>query len=108
MHCISVTYRKAPVEVREKFAWSNKEIAQFQNEEKISSSENGVVIISTCNRSEIYFSSDIGMNTMLKLLKEYKDVDDSLIDDYADNETYGMVKAVLKELAITYSEKQKN
>ena len=47
MHCISVTYRKAPVEVREKFAWSNKEIAQFQNEEKISSSENGVVIIST-------------------------------------------------------------
>lgn len=84
MHCISVTYRKAPVEVREKFAWSNKEIAQFQNEEKISSSENGVVIISTCNRSEIYFSSDIGMNTMLELLKEYKDVDDSLIDDYAD------------------------
>ena len=84
MHCISVTYRKAPVDVREKFAWSNKEIAMFQNEEEISSSENGVVISSTCNRSEIYFSSDIGMDTMLRLLKEYKNVDDSLIDDYAD------------------------
>ena len=84
MHCISVTYRKAPVDVREKFAWSNKEIAMFQNEEEISSSENGVVIISTCNRSEIYFSSDIGMDTMLRLLKDHKDVDDSMIDDYAD------------------------
>ena len=84
MHCISVTYKKAPVEIREKFAWSNKEIAKFQNEEEISSSGNGVVILSTCNRSEIYFSSDIGMDTMLRLLKKYKDVDDSMIDDYAD------------------------
>ena len=43
------------------------------------------------------------------LLADFKDGNSLLlIDDYADNETYGMVKDVLKELAITYSEKQKN
>ena len=41
------------------------------------------------------------------LLTEYKDGRSVLlIDDYADNETYGKVKDVLKELAISYTEKR--
>ncbi len=41
------------------------------------------------------------------LLTEYKDGKTVLlIDDYADNETYEKVKDVLKELAISYTEKR--
>lgn len=84
MHCISVTYRKAPVDIREKFAWSNKEIDRFQNEDAIASSENGMVILSTCNRSEIYFSSDIGMDNMISMVKERRGINDETFDEYAD------------------------
>ena len=84
MHCISVTYRKAPVDVREKFAWSNKDIDRFQNEEEITASENGIVILSTCNRSEIYFSSDIGMDRMIGMVKERRGIDDQMFDEYAE------------------------
>ena len=84
MHCISVTYKKAPVEAREKFAWSNREIDRLQNEPQVLDSEYGMVVLSTCNRSEIYFSSDIGMDTMRDLVKKYRDVDDALYDEYAD------------------------
>ena len=84
MHCISVTYRKAPVEVREKFAWTSKEIDRFQNEDAIESSQNGMVILSTCNRSEIYFSSDIGMDRMVSMVKEQRGIDDETFDKYAD------------------------
>ena len=84
MHCISVTYRKAPVEVRERFAWSNREIDRLQNEQQVLDSEYGMVVLSTCNRSEIYFSSDIGMDTMRELVKKHKGVDDDLYSMYAD------------------------
>lgn len=84
MHCISVTYKKAPVDVREKFAWSNREIDRLQNEQAVLDSEYGMVVLSTCNRSEIYFSSDIGMEKMRSLVKSYKDVSDELYDEFAD------------------------
>ncbi len=82
MHCISVTYRTAPVDVREKFAWSNRAIDQLQNEDIVKNSEYGMVVLSTCNRSEIYFSSDIGMDTMERLIKEYREIDDDTFDQY--------------------------
>ena len=84
MHCISVTYKKAPVDVREKFAWSNREIDRLQNEQAVLDSEYGMVVLSTCNRSEIYFSSDIGMEKMRSLVKSYKDVSDELYNEFAD------------------------
>ena len=84
MHCISVTYRKAPVDIRENFAWTSKEIDRFQNEDVITSSENGMVILSTCNRSEIYFSSDIGMDNMISMVKERRGIDDETFNEYAD------------------------
>ena len=82
MHCISVTYRTAPVDVREKFAWSNRAIDQLQNEDAVRNSRYGLVVLSTCNRSEIYFSSDIGMDTMKDLIKSHRGIDDALFDQY--------------------------
>lgn len=83
MHCISVTYKTAPVDVREKFAWTNREIDRLQNEDVVTGSEYGMVVLSTCNRSEIYFSSDIGMDTMERLVKEHRGIDDDMFREYA-------------------------
>lgn len=84
MHCISVTYKTAPVEVREKFAWTRRQMDALQNEDVVQSSDHGAVVLSTCNRSEIYFSSDIGLDKMASLIKEKKGIDDSLFDKYAE------------------------
>ena len=84
MHCISVTYRKAPVDVREKFAWSNRQIDRFQSDERVAKTGCGMVILSTCNRSEIYFSSDISMEEMEALVKEYKEIPDDMFDEYTE------------------------
>ena len=87
MHCISVTYRKAPVDVREKFAWTNRQIDRFQCDERIERSGCGVVILSTCNRSEIYFSSEMSMDEMEKLIKEYKEIPDDIFSEYTEEFT---------------------
>lgn len=84
MHCISVTYRKAPVDVREKFAWTNREIDRFQSGGRVEESGCGLVILSTCNRSEIYFSSEMSMEEMEKLVKEYKEIPDDIFDEYTE------------------------
>ena len=58
MFCISVSFKKTPLQVRQQFAFSKEEqnrfLAELTGEKKIS----GGVIISTCNRSEIYFSRE--------------------------------------------------
>ena len=51
MDCISVSFKKAPIDVREKFAWSKREIDRFQNDEAVAGSKYGAVVLSTCNRS---------------------------------------------------------
>ena len=56
MYCMSVSHKKAPVAIRERFAFHDEEkaelISRLMNKESI----DGVVILCTCNRSEIYVS----------------------------------------------------
>lgn len=56
MYCMSVSHKKAPVAIREKFAFSKEEKAEFI--EKLMKKEEvaGIVVLCTCNRSEIYVS----------------------------------------------------
>ena len=67
-------------------------------------------IVLRINKTEIYVNGTLCKDdaaVRALLLAEFKDGNTVLlIDDYADNETYGKVKDVLKELAIAYSEKQ--
>ena len=53
-----ISYKTSPVEVREQFSLSKEEIIPFsellQKETEISD----IVVLSTCNRTEIYFSQD--------------------------------------------------
>ena len=67
-------------------------------------------IVLRVSKTETYVNGtlckdDAAVHTLL--LTEYKDGKSVLlIDDYADNETYEKVKDVLKELAISYTEKR--
>lgn len=58
MHCISISYRKAPVRIREIFAFSEEEKLAFEHEICARYLVSGCLVISTCNRSEIYYSGD--------------------------------------------------
>lgn len=55
MNCIGVNYKKVPLEIRERYAFSAEEQREFHKRLKISAHCAGSVIVSTCNRSEIYF-----------------------------------------------------
>lgn len=55
MNCIGVNYKKVPLEIRERYAFSAEEQRAFHKRLKISAHCAGSVIVSTCNRSEIYF-----------------------------------------------------
>ncbi len=53
---VGTSFKLAPVQIREKFAFSANEVQIFSNELLSSFSEAGLVILTTCNRTEIYFS----------------------------------------------------
>ena len=69
-------------------------------------------IVIRVNKTETYVNGTLcktDATVRAVLLGEYKDGKSVLlVDDYADNETYAMVKDVLKDLAIQYSSTQKN
>lgn len=56
MYCMSVSHKKAPVNIREKLAFSTKEKAELIDRLMNKDSITGVVVLCTCNRSEIYVS----------------------------------------------------
>lgn len=55
MYCIGVNYKKVPVEIREQYAFLKEEQAEFYEKLRKDCGCIGAVILSTCNRSEIYF-----------------------------------------------------
>ena len=78
---IGISYKTAPVEIREKFSFSKDEIIPFsellQQETEIAD----LVLISTCNRTEIYFSQDkhdnqTAFELMYEVIKKFKGVTD--------------------------------
>lgn len=56
MYCMSVSHKKASVNIRERFAFSEKEKTEFMERLMKKESVTGVVVLCTCNRSEIYVS----------------------------------------------------
>lgn len=73
MYCISVSFKLADVAVREKIAFSEREKSEFIKE--------NMVILSTCNRCEIYFT-DCDIITMGKRICRYKNI------NYRDYKAY--------------------
>lgn len=76
---IGISHKTSPIEIREQFSVSKDEIIPFsellQNETDISD----LVILSTCNRTEIYFSQDkydfhLASKLVYKTLKQFKGI----------------------------------
>tara|TARA_Y100000590_G_scaffold408184_1_gene499068 strand:+ start:1600 stop:2850 length:1251 start_codon:yes stop_codon:yes gene_type:complete len=82
---ISINYKIAPIEIREKFHFDNSEKIRFNNLLKKKIGVEGLMIISTCNRTEIYFEFEnhIGqekkfLHSIIKELSEFRSFKDSL------------------------------
>ncbi|MBR1866451.1 MAG: glutamyl-tRNA reductase [Lachnospiraceae bacterium] len=58
MYCISVSFQKTPIGIREKFAFHEEEQGNFLRKLQEQGSISGGVVVSTCNRSELYFTGE--------------------------------------------------
>lgn len=58
MFCISVSFKKTPLAIRQQFAFSMEEQKRFLAELIEQNVISGGVLVSTCNRSEIYFTGE--------------------------------------------------
>ncbi len=78
MNCISISFKNAHIDFRERFSFSEEEKRRFE-EKAISAGAKSCVVVSTCNRSEIYFTGDErvldGMQTLLTQEKRVKEED---------------------------------
>ncbi len=79
---IGISHKSASVEIRERFAFDENSIAVFGAMLKTSGVE-GVVVLSTCNRTEIYFEfetccSSKGFDLVTNLLRSYKEYEGEL------------------------------
>lgn len=81
MFCISINHKNTPADVRERFAFTTKGQRQFT--ERLKAEVGGCVVLSTCNRMEIYFTDKY--EQVEKLLANDRDVPVSLIRRYSMN-----------------------
>ncbi len=81
MFCISINHKNTPADVRERFAFTTKGQRQFT--ERLKAAVGGCVVLSTCNRMEIYFTDKY--EQVEKLLADDRDVPVSLIRKYSMN-----------------------
>lgn len=80
---IGLNYKSAPVGIRGMMAFTEEQIRQFIKNLKQIESIAGVVVLSTCNRTEIYFHiktnpNQQGFDLILSRLLDYKNLDDSV------------------------------
>lgn len=78
---IGISYKTAPLEIRERFSFPKEDIVPFsellQQETEIAD----LVLISTCNRTEIYFSQDkhdnqTAFELIYEVIKKFKRIND--------------------------------
>lgn len=67
MYCMSISHKKAPVAVRERFTFSKEEKTELLGRLKACPDIAGAVVLCTCNRSEFYVS---GTKKALEVLQE--------------------------------------
>ncbi len=88
MFCISISFRKVPLDIRQKFAFNREEQGRFLQQLQDQNVISGGVVISTCNRSEIYFTKgektkdDNPMEKVECALSEHKQVSLEYIRKY--------------------------
>nr|WKN37599.1 glutamyl-tRNA reductase [Tunicatimonas sp. TK19036] len=74
---ISLTYKNSPVDIRENVALSADETAALLMKIKEFTSAQDVLVLSTCNRTELYYSHEEDISTsLIKLVGVVKGIDD--------------------------------
>ncbi|MCP9756535.1 glutamyl-tRNA reductase [Lacihabitans sp. CCS-44] len=80
---VSISYKKAPLQIRERLALDESETKAFYLKLKEVLGVVEALVISTCNRTEVYFKSDSDLSSeVIKLLAVNKGVSSSEIENY--------------------------
>lgn len=83
MFCLSVSYKRTPLPIRQKFSFSIEERNLFLAELIEKKWIAGGVIVSTCNRSELYFTGEKkAIAAVEHALAEYKQLEEKHIKKY--------------------------
>jgi glutamyl-tRNA reductase len=78
---IGVSHKSSSIDIREKFSFSSYELNKALD--YLSKQIGPLVILSTCNRTELYFSSEQNSREALKALSEFKKLDLSFISEHS-------------------------
>lgn len=82
---VGLNHRSAPLEVREKMSIHHCQMKKVLMELISCSGLQGVVILSTCNRFEIYAATtdvEIGINSIKKFLAQYSGLEELVLNQY--------------------------
>ena len=72
MKCISISFKTAPEDIRNKFAFTNSEKKDFLSQLSEFITDAKCIILGTCNRTEIYVESHNGVVSILENLLSIK------------------------------------
>lgn len=82
---VGINHKTAPVEIREKFAFSHRELADALRQLRGKPAVEGCAILSTCNRTEVYIATtdvEVGTSSIYAFLTEYGALDVAENMDY--------------------------
>ncbi len=82
LHIIGLNHRSTPIELREKLAFSAEAITKASTDLLTHTSTNEAVILSTCNRLEIYTHGDSEI-CIAKWLADQQNIDIKVLSQYA-------------------------
>ena len=72
INVLGVNHKSAPIDVREKLAFDKNSIPRALDDIKNIEGVNEVVLISTCNRTEIYTENDSDNSKIIKWLNSHQ------------------------------------
>jgi len=82
---IGLNHRSAPVEVREKMSFQPSRMQEALNKLKSYPGLEGVVILSTCNRMEVYAATtdvEVGIRSIKQFLANHHGIEESVFEQY--------------------------
>ena len=86
VYLTGLNYKKAPMDVLERFSLNEQECLKFLVKTRSTKQFDEVVLLSTCNRTELYCITDQGKNLsdeeLLSTLTDYIGLDSQSLKDY--------------------------
>lgn len=80
---LGLSYKNTPIEIREQIAFSEVESTNFLLKLKEMFSVEEALLVSTCNRTEIYFSSSADLSDeILGLMASFKGIESKKLEDF--------------------------